>query len=349
MSGAAPFVPPGAVAIIDPCCARGYTPETLATGGLGGTEATVLRVAGALSADADIIHFQKGRDCVETTSAGQMRPLGDAFLPSAARTFVVINSWKVACKLRKLHPLAQILLWLHVHPGRHNRPMAKALSKAGIPVICVSQSHASQLRAFLGDPASLPIDHVYNPIADDLCADNTRRDPDRLLFASAPHKGLAQVFAQFRVARAKMPGLTLVVADPGYLAWDTGPVPEGVKFLGTLSHRALIAEMRRAICLFYPQTTFAETFGLVLAEANAVGTPVLVHRDVGANAEVVGDPAQLVDGNDQIQILECLRQWRTSPPVVRTNPEFRLSSVAWRWGEILGLNSISSDQSRKVA
>ena len=337
------------VAIVDPCCAAGYTPAALAAGGLGGTEATVLRVTAALAPHARIIHFQQGRDNEEMTVAGRMAPFANGFLPGAATTFVVINSWKVACKLRKRHPTARILLWLHIHPGRHNRPMATALVAADIEVICVSQSHATQLNAFLDNDAPPRIGHIYNPIADDLAPDATLRDPDRLLFASSPHKGLVQVFAQFRAARAEIPGLTLAVADPGYLAWDTGPVPDGVIFLGTLPHHALIAEMRRALCLFYPQTTFAETFGLVMAEANAVGLPVLVHHDLGANAEVAGDLAQLVDGTDTVEVINRLRQWRTQRPEVCGNPAFRLETVVQRWAELLGLDSTDALISRKVA
>lgn len=331
----------GRIAIIDPCSAAGYPPAALAGGGLGGTEATILRVATALRPLAEVVHFQNGRTEVEKTGAGVMRPLADASAPMPDATLIVINSWKVACKLRRAHPKARIDLWLHVYPGRHNRPMARALATSGIGVVCVSATHAARLRAFLGEGA-LEIGFVYNPVADGLAPDGTPREPDRLLFASSPHKGLSQVFAQFHAARAEIPDLTLAVADPGYLVWDTGPAPAGVTFLGALPHHALLAEMRRSLCLFCPQTTFAETFGLVLAEANATGTPVLVHRDVGANAEIVGDERQMVDGNDMAQIVDRLRRWRAAPPAVKADAAFRLATVAERWACHLGLAPASS-------
>jgi len=325
------------VAVVDPCCAGAYAPASLVSGGLGGTEATVLRVAGALSGRVGITHFQKNRCAAEFGDAGPMRPFDDVFEARGISTFLVINSWKVACRLRKAHPEARIVLWLHVHPGRHNRPMAGRLRAADVEIVCVSRSHADWVRGFLGADAALRIGHVHNPIDDDLLPDATPRDPDRLLFASSPHKGLAEVFTWFSECRKAIPGLTLAVADPGYLAWETGPAPEGVVFLGKLPHRAVIAEMRRSLCLFQPQTTFAETFGLVLAEANAVGTPVLVQRDLGANVEVAGDPAQLVDGGVG-QAIERLRGWRAMPPVVRCDPKFRLSAVARRWSTLLGVD-----------
>ena len=323
------------VAIVDPCCAGGYTPGALLSGGLGGTEATVLRVMTTLSAEAAVVHFQQGRTVTEETDAGIMRPLDDAFVTGVAPLFVVINSWKVACKLRRSQTEARIVLWLHVHPGRHNRPMARALAEAGIDVFCVSASHAASLRGFLSDGPTLAIDHVYNPIAPGLAPDGTAPDVDRLLFASSPHKGLAQVFDRFRAARAAIPTLTLAVADPGYLAWDTGPVPDGVEWLGPLSHATLMKEMRRALCLFYPQTHFAETFGLVMAEAQSVGLPVLAHDRIGANAEVVTAPGQLLDAADDARIIARLRDWRIARPVVTGNPAFSLDAVSARWREIL--------------
>ncbi len=339
---------PRQIAIVDPCCAAGYAPQALAAGGLGGTEATVLRVAAALSANTPMHIFQKGRTDTKPSAAGRLRPLSEAFARATESTIIVINAWKVACKLRKVHPAARILLWLHGYPGRHNRPMGSALRAADIAVVCVSRTHADWLRDFLGDTAP-DITHIHNPIADHLTPDNTRRDPDRLLFASSPHKGLAQVFKQFAAAREAIPTLTLAVADPGYLAWDTGSVPDGVTFLGALPHPDLIAGMRRALCLFYPQTSFAETFGLVMAEANAVGTPVLVHRDLGANAEVVGDPAQCIDGNDLTQVVDRLRHWRVTPPVVRVNPQFRLSTVASQWADLLDRSETRSHTLDRVA
>lgn len=323
------------LAIVDPCSAAGYDLTDLETRGLGGTEATILRVASALRPRFDIAIFQAGRQARKQSLAGDLLPVSALNRQAEAPIYIVINRWKVALKLRKRYPAARILLWLHVYPGRHNRKMGAALRGANIPVICVSETHARKLAAFL-EPEVLPVMRViYNPIADGLRPDGTRRNLDRLLFASSPHKGLGEVFRQFSNLRQKFPDLTLAVADPGYLKWETGPIPEGVVFLGSLSHAGLIRQMRRALCLFYPQTQFAETYGLVLAEANAVGTPVLVHDGLGANAEIVPDPVQRVDGNDSGQINRRIDHWRRALPNVAVNSEFRLDSVAQKWARYL--------------
>ncbi|MCQ0969590.1 glycosyltransferase family 4 protein [Paracoccus sp. TK19116] len=323
------------LAIIDPCCAKGYAPADLKAGVLGGTEATVLRVTQALSSDLQIIHFQKGRDGSQDSFAGRLCPLDSLPDDPPAEMAVVLNSWKLACKLRKSWPETPVTLWLHIHPGKHNRKMGEALSQAGVEVICVSQSHADTLAAFLPGGPRPRIHVAYNPIDETLAPDETVRDQNQLLFASAPHKGLRQVFAQFAALRELMPDLRLSVADPGYLAWDTGPVPKGAQLLGPLPHDRLIARMRHSLCLFYPQDSFAETFGLVLAEANAVGTPVLVQRGLGANDEVVTDPDQRLDGFDAARVAQRLRNWQAWPPHVVANPSFRLSTVATRWRTLI--------------
>lgn len=319
------------IAFVDPCSAGGYDLPDLNSGGLGGAEATVLRVAAALQRDFDVTHYQNNRSGRFWSEAGDLQTLAQVYRAPSLGTIVVINRWKVALRLRKLHPDAAIFLWLHIYPGRHNHKMGAVLKAAGITVITVSQTHARAFSAFMGVSERPPVKVIYNPLADDLWPDETPRDPNRLLFASSPHKGLAEVFGQFRTLRESIPELTLAVADPGYLRWATGPIPDGVIFVGSLSHPALIRQLRRSLCLFYPQTTFAETFGLVMAEANAVGTPALVHAGLGANDEILTGAGQQIDGHDPAQIIARIKAWRSTPPRIAVNPAFRLSNVARDW------------------
>ena len=59
-----------------------------------------------------------------------------------------------------------------------------------------------------------------------------------------------------------------------------------VVWLGALPPAQVIEQARSALCVFMPNFLMPETFGLVFAEANAVGTPVLAH-DCGAAREVL--------------------------------------------------------------
>lgn len=73
----------------------------------------------------------------------------------------------------------------------------------------------------------------------------------------------------------------------------------------------------------------------MVAEANAVGTPALLHGPLGANAEVAATPDQIVDATDPGALVSRLAAWRERPPSVTLRPEFRLSAVAEAWRELL--------------
>ena len=323
-----------AIGIVDPCAPSGYAlSENDAP--LGGTEATVIKIAQALQGRFRFFLFQANAHKCQSRCKHAPIPLEHAFQDHGCQGFLVINSWKVACRLRRAHPQKPIALWLHVHPGRHNRQMGKRLASADIDVFCVSKSHCESLKRFLLDGPMPKISHIYNPIADDLTPDTTPRDMNRLFFCSAPHKGLKQVLAQFDALRERLPNLTLEVADPGYLRWDVGPIPDGVWLRGRLPHDRLIARLRRSLCLFYPQDKFSETFGLVIAEANAVGTPVLVQRGLGANDEVTCTAEQLIEANNLDQLEARVRYWQRNFPRLQTDGRFRLIQIAGQWHEAL--------------
>ena len=332
------------LAFVDTLAPRPYALRRESLAGLGGTEQMVARLAGALARIATVEVRQARRG--DTVREGGV--LFQSFDPARpADTFVVVSSWKVAVMLRRHHPDARIVLWLHIFPGRHNRGMGAAMRAARIDVICVSASHA----AWLGDWLQAPrprIGHIPNAIDDGLRPDATVPDRDLLLFASAPHKGLREVYAAFADLRARIPSLRLAVADPGYLAWPAGRPPEGAMQLGRLGQADLHRWMRRSLCLFYPQTGFAETFGLVIAEANAVGCPALLHEGLGANDEVASTPAQRLDATDQDAIAARIDEWRRQRPVVTVRPEFRHGAVVARWQHLLGLGSADIAQADAI-
>ena len=329
----------GGITFVDVLAPRAYSGMPGDLAGLGGTETTLVRIAESLAPRLRVTVRQSARQEHDGLS-GRVRYAGFDVrrpLPEAPATIVVVNSWKVAPRLARLHPTARVIVWQHVFPGRHNRALAPALREAGVEVICVSAAHADWLRAFLG-PDAPSIGHIHNPIDDDLFPDDTPRDPDLMLFASSPHKGLGQVFRRFEALKHRIPSLRLAVADPGYLAWPAGPVPTGVIPLGRLEKPRLVSWMRRALCLFYPQDQFAETFGLVIAEANAVGCPALLQRGLGANDEVASDPWQCIDTANPEAIAARIDDWRSAigrRPLATGRAEFRLSQVTAQWAALL--------------
>lgn len=268
---------------------------------------------------------------------------------------IVVRSHKVLPRVRLFYPRARLFLWLHCFPGRHRRDIARIARFESTTIVAVSQYHREWLRDWFHEYDSenargARIETIYDPIPDQLAPDGTVPERDRLLFLSSPHKGLDQVLEAFRAARERLPDLRLRVANPGYMKARRRAQheAEGAEFIGELPHDEAIRELRGAFCLFYPQSVFAETFGLVFAEANAVGTPVIAHP-IGAAEEVIsGSREQLVDATRPQHVIETLLRWRRQGrPVVNGRDEFRLEAVTRAWENLLFAEERTSFESAR--
>ena len=326
-----------------------------------GTEASVMRIADSLSACV----MQHNR-----TSAW------DRYLPvhsqAAAEHVVVIREARALAQARDLFPNAQLHLWLHdkLRPGskrgRRLRRSADILRAAKVSIVCVSDTHRQDVLQTLrwAGLDGLSVCTRYNPLDETLQPDDSPFDDRQLAFFSSPNKGLAFALDAFGALRRAIPDLRLVVGNPGYKSDAQARLP-GVEFLGPQPQAVMQAQVRRSLCTFQPNFRIPETFGLVYAESNALGTPVLTH-DFGAAAEVLGDvrqllpvkpayrcyeavvggltprwrrlPARLADAAGLFDAyIERVREWRGGArPVVRADPRFALHAVAAQWRELLG-------------
>ncbi|MCD1635573.1 glycosyltransferase family 4 protein [Martelella mediterranea] len=340
-----------AIAVIDPYCLTPYTLGSLEAGALSGAESIAMRVAKAHGRNFRFHFYQNGRIDIDRDACGFYRPLGSLKADDlgGVQAIAVISSWKSALKARKLNAHAPIFLRLHSNPGRHNRRMGEALADADIEIVCVSHAHARHVSEFLSaENDRLPkITTVYNPVDDHLAPDNTRRDVNRLFFPGAPLRGISEVLAKFELVRQQRPELKLDIAEDGNKIWPDGAPPVGVTFLGRLDHGEMIDRMRRSLCVFYPQTRFFEPFGLPLAEANAVGTPVLADEGLAVNHEILGGDGQCVDTGDIAAIVSRLDAWRETPPKVTAAPHYRISHIAELWRQKL-TGSLQSPQGGPV-
>lgn len=346
------------IAFIDATSTAPYDAQTAKKGGLGGTEATVARVATALAPTFDVVVAQSRRK--RASADGQVRWLPYDFRDPDPRileadAIVVVRSDKILPRLARQNPQAALFLWMHCVPGRKRKTIPRMAVEHDVTLVAVSEHHRRRLREYARArcPEVAPrlrIEVVHNPIEPSLQPrPHVQPDTDTLLFTSSPHKGLDQVVGHFERLRRAIPSVRLKIANPGYLDWHVPGIRQpGIEFLGSLPHHEVVGHLRRSFCLFYPQHTFEETFGLVLAEANAVGTPALAHP-LGAAPEVLcSDPTQLVDATDPEAVLETIARWRRDGrPRVRLPPRFRLPRVAARWAHLLGGSQASRDDSPK--
>src|SRR5690349_21348796 len=126
----------------DPSCQRPYDSRTLQQQAMGGTEATVTRIADALTA----LVAQHNR----TEDYG--RYLVPRTMPEAAN--VVINrDSRVLPRIRELYPNARVYLWLHdqLKPGskraRWLASTADLLRQTSATIVCVSNTQRAGVDA----------------------------------------------------------------------------------------------------------------------------------------------------------------------------------------------------------
>ncbi len=349
------------VLFYDPVCIRPYDTETLRREALGGTEATVVRIADALGAEVAQHNrtVASGRYVVPERNPG-------------VGCVIVNRDSRALPSVQRLYPNARVFLWLHdrMRPGsrraRWLAASAELLRDLDVRIICVSDTHRAEVEAslrWMRADGSIRARTIYNPIDDVLQPDGSPIDVRKLVFLSSPNKGLKFTLDALRALRRRMPDLQLVVGNPGYKQGAWAAI-EGVRYLGPQPQARVHAEVRTALCTFFPNFVIPETFGLVFAESNALGTPVLTH-DCGAAREIIGDsrqilpvtrglrvyehllgplgprwrawPARVADGCGLFDAyVERIRAWRAGErPVTGPDPRFRLASVAARWREEL--------------
>lgn len=307
---------------------------------LGGAEATVIRVAEKLAENISVTVAQHNR--VET-----VKPKNASYVPFDVNC--LLQDWQAVIYLRNpfsalanasLFKEKRIPVWVWMHDWIDFRfcslELLQKLKRNDVGMITVSDFHKKQLTdiskldPFFND---LPrIERIYNPVADELQADNTKVNRNKLVFISSPHKGLEYTMEIFGKIKSKHPQFELFVTNPGYM--QPAKINAGVNYLGPLPHSENIKLLRDALCLFYPNHVYPETFGLVLAEANAVGVPVLTHP-LGAAPEILSSN-QLINTRDFELVLKTVLKWHQGArPQVKMKEEFRLSRVIKFWEKLL--------------
>lgn len=347
------------IVIIDPVCRKPYSHETLQNEAMGGTEATVVRVAEAMIGEgAEVAVLQHNREAEVQSPVGVMYAGIDRLDRLDPTHIITLRSPKPMPFAFDRKPHAKQYLWLHdlTNPTDDlfkGRDFFKQLPHKP-KILGVSQSHLEQIK---GNYLSIDhnaadyvqLDYVYNPIDSSLQADPTIvRFPNKMVFFSSPHKGLKQVLGLFQYVRRTLPEVQLCIANPGYEPTEK-PDMDGIVVLGKLKHSEMMKHVANAMCVFMPQNDWAnrETFGIVFAEANAIGTPVVAH-DMGAAREVLGDD-QVIDTRDPRQVLGTVERYkaaRAAATAATTTPleelgikpkleRFSIKEVIKKWLKIL--------------
>lgn len=329
------------ILFVDPCCPKPYSPKILETEPLGGTEASVVRVAEGLRAKGLAVAARQHCRTKDTPDDSEYYTYFGTDYSFTPTHVVVLRAPMALYQARKQFPNAKLYLWCHdIFGGPGWAEGFKAMVDTQTVPIVVSEWHKTNMYDTMRSlklEYGIPCRRIYNPVADDLVPDDTTVDREKLVFFSSPHKGLEhtlKIFAQFQEF-PELKDMKLYIANPGYFP-DHKTEQKNVINLGALTHSEVIDQVRSSLCVFHLNNVFPETFGLVHAESNAVGTPFLSSR-LGATPELADHPAELIDVQDARAVIERIKQWKTGRPKVRGNANFRLKNVVRDWLELLKL------------
>lgn len=331
------------ILILDNTYPKPYQLSTLMVQSIGGTESSVIKTALILSKQHKVWVAQKNRTSI-TVENDNCR-----FIPKSQINqldpdeVVVLRKYPVLKEMRHLFPKARLYLWLHTYKNREYALKKRGLAKLKVTIICNSNTHQQHTNQWLNSSKlsrlvnffvkDIRVVHCYNPI-DKPDAKPMKRNVNKLLFFSSPNKGLNQVLACFKQVKQTLPKLQLFIANPGYKNGELASDIDGVVVLGSLAHKEMMKHVQESLCVFYPQNTFAETFGLIYAEANAYGTAVLAH-DIGSAREILDENNKLIDVTKINTVIKTLKAWQKSYPKIKYKQDFSDANILDQWNSVL--------------
>lgn len=326
------------ILFIDPVAYKHYDVQRLDIEPLGGTEATVIRVAEGLAARGYTVGVAN-RHTLEPTmgSYAYYLPLNDDLVNYNPTHLVSLRG----TALMDNFPKALKYSWHHDYPDNRIVPMIEQFIKHDATVIGVSDFHCNELqRWFQNDNwKKVPrVKRIYNPVDPRICIPPKVKVPynqNKMVWAASPHKGLEKALEQFKLIKEIIPKMELHVFHPGYMESEFANQP-GVVNMGPAPCQQLWQAMSESLCVFYP-TDFLETFGLIAAEANAVHTPIATMA-LGALHETVQTTDQLVSRRDYPGLIKRVETWYNDPktrPDVCFQPRFTLEGVIDVWQDLL--------------
>jgi glycosyltransferase involved in cell wall biosynthesis len=195
---------------------------------------------------------------------------------------------------------------LHLPPVE--RSVVDAAKATRAPLVAVSQASRRDWLAVGVAPVGVILNGVPVP---EWSGETPSVEPIALVAGRiSPEKGTDAAVRVARLAGLK-PRIVGDIYDAAYYQAYVKPLLQEAEFVGPMSRTALGREMSRAAVLLMP-IAWNEPFGLVAAEAQMVGCPVVGYRR-GALPEIVPDGVggYLVEPGDEAALVEAIPRARS--------------------------------------
>lgn len=314
-----------------------YEPQTLRTRGVGGTEASVIRVAeGLASCGLKVAVMQHGlKDILMGTNA--------YYIPVSmvdevgCEYYVMLRGAQFVEKFKR----AKKFSWHQDVADHRIMAMRDIFLTHDVTVIAASQWHKQEIQGLICSKDAIEnpkVTYIYNPVPDSIYVPRNvevKYYNTKLVWPASPHKGLKRAidYVNNLVEVSGNKDFRLHVFNPGYFTEEGLHSPYLINH-GPVPCHELWQHVSEALCLFYP-TDFKETFGCIAAEANAVHTPVLTSELAGL-METVSSRKQYVVSSSAKNVIDTVIKWSNGErPKVWGQDRFRLTNVIKDWARLL--------------
>lgn len=299
------------ILFVDTVAYKPYDFSTLEKEPLGGSEASLLRVAKYL--------VEQGHNVTVYQECRKRRARdGGALFAHSDTTFdypdivVHMRTAEMLPALSKEFNRAKHYIWHHDLGSAQLKDELEIYIGLKPNCIFVSDYHRHQWIDFIkGYTDKIELESsrtIYNPV----CVDGVEVinpedfNPYKLVFLSSPHKGLKQTLTVLDMLRERDKRFMLHLFNPGYLDC-VGQSHPGIVYHGPLPQKEMLEKSKDALCLFTCNHIFPETFGLVHAEMASLGVPPIAH-DFGATRELFGKE-YTTDTRNHIAVIDKIIKW----------------------------------------
>ena len=324
------------IAFIDSEYPQAYDGMSVQQRACGGAEASLARAAHALAqAGCAVVVFQRGRERVAVVSGVWYLPLSH-WAHHASPLDVVVHQRQTTHLLDAVarFPQARQIYWSHNFFENVVAREAAALAASGAWVVGVSDYHVARLRAVFRREGHWALarrtQRVYNLVDEAFQAQGLLPDPHLISFTSAPNRGLDEALRVVAQLRQRDARFRLQLFTPSYVRpprLDSAVVVANAQ----LAPAALTKAVAPSLAVLQPNLNMPETFGLVYAEANALGVPVLTHHH-GAAFEVLRKPSQVINAHHTEAMVDRLWAWSQGQrPQVQAQADFQAPAVVAAW------------------
>jgi len=321
------------VVFLDISSNKYYDRTTLEKEALGGSEASVVRTAEGLGSLGLKVAVIESRCSYFEPLVGQFCYFihADDAPGITCRHYVQIR-----CNNHpEIFKGARKYMWLHDVCKPQDQEAINSLINNNIKVIGVSRWHRNNILECY--PGFENVSYIYNPVQDELYQDPNKPveyDRNMMVWPASPHKGLKHALTLFKRVQESNPKMQLAIFNPGYKELDgiALSIMPGVMVYGPNPCKSVWQVVRNSLCVFYP-TEWKETFGLVAAEANAIGTP-LITSPLAALKEVVSSEVQFANSDDEV-VAKAIDWSKNGRPLTVGQDDFKFSEVLLKWVRLL--------------